>query len=267
MAKSVSKLLNTELARLKSALNYDPKTGEFVWRVRRRSYAGCVVPGDVAGSPAKDRDGGIHINIGVDGKTYKAHRLAWFFMTGKRPIGDIDHKDGVRTHNRWSNLRPATRGQNNHNRAKITASNVSGKTGVSWVAGRNQWMSRIVVDHKIIHLGMFSRDKLSDAVVARRSAELKYYGEYATKEISARVLSNAELKALPNAKPSARVNPRNVSGKTGVAWMEREQKWRSLIQVDRTPVCLGMFVKDKLADAIKARKAGELKYLGKYLLT
>jgi hypothetical protein len=265
MAKSVSKLLSAELARLKNALDYNQKTGEFIWRIRRNSYGGKIKIGSVAGTPALDRDGGTHISIGVYGKHYRAHRLVWFFMTGKWPEGDVDHKDGIRTHNWWKNLRPATRGQNNANRRKITSSNVSGKTGVSWVKERNQWMSRITVDHAIMHLGMFERDELDKAIAVRRAAELKYQGQYATEEISVRALPKSELKALPDAKLAPKLNTRNKSGKTGVAWLGREQKWRSSIKVEDRTFQLGVFPKDDLAGAIKARRAGELKHLGKYL--
>ena len=230
------------------------------------AYGGGVWPGDIAGT-VLDKDGGSHINIGIDGKTYRAHRLAWLFTKGEWPKGDIDHKDGVRTHNWWKNLRPATRGQNNINRHKTTAANTSGKTGVSWVKERNQWTARISVDCKIIHLGMFERDKLDDAITVRRAAELKYYGEYAPSESVIKPLSAKESKALVNAKQPPKIDVRNISGKTGVAWTTRHNQWQSKIVVKGRQIHLGFFAKDKLVDAIKARKAGELKYLGHYLKT
>ena len=259
------KLGTIELAHLRNVLKYNRKTGDFIWRVKRASYAGCVYPGDVAGAIALDKDGGSHINIGVDGKSYRAHRLAWFFVTGKWPKDDIDHKDGVRTHNWWKNLRPATRSQNNNNRHKLMPNNISGKTGVSWVKERNQWTARIVVNGKITHLGMFERDELDKAIAVRRAAELKYHGEYAPSGITVEKLSSKTLKSLVNIKQAPKLNTRNVSGKTGVAWLGREQKWRSSIKVGVRTFQLGVFPKDDLASAIKARRAGELKHLGKYL--
>ena len=200
MAKFVKKLLDVELAQFKDALDYNQKTGEFIWRIRRNSYGGKIKIGSIAGTPVLDRDGGAHISIGVRGKHYRAHHLAWAFMKGEWPKGDIDHKDGIRTHNWWKNLRPATRGQNNANRHKLHSNNVSGKTGVSWVARLNKWLSRINVDGKAIDLGWFARDELDKAIIARRTAELKYWGEYAPSEIVVKKLSPKTLKALVNAK-------------------------------------------------------------------
>ena len=40
----------------------------------------------------------------------------------------------------------------------------------------NYWRARITVENKEIHLGNF--DNFQDAIEARQSAELKYFGEY-----------------------------------------------------------------------------------------
>jgi len=37
-------------------------------------------------------------------------------MTGEWPQNTIDHRNGIRTDNRWANLRAATQSQNNQNR-------------------------------------------------------------------------------------------------------------------------------------------------------
>jgi hypothetical protein len=265
MAKSVKKLPGIELAQLKDALDYNQKTGEFVWRIRRNSYGGKIKIGSIAGTRVLDRDGGTHINIGVRGKHYRAHHLAWAFMKGEWPKGDIDHKDGVRTHNWWKNLRPATRGQNNANCHKLQPNNISGKTGVSWVARLNKWMSRIVVNGTVISLGLFARDELDKAIAARRAAELKYWGVYAPSEVVIKELSSKELKTLVNAKLPPKIDTRSVSGKTGVNWVSRECKWRVTIHVDGKSIYIGFWPRNELDKAIKARRAAELKYYGYYL--
>jgi hypothetical protein len=51
-------------------------------------------------------------------------------MTGDWPENDLDHKDTIRTSNVWTNLRPATRGQNRCN-TKAGKNNTLGIKGVT----------------------------------------------------------------------------------------------------------------------------------------
>ena len=71
--------------RLKEVLHYDPETGIFMWLVAPN---GRIRVGMEAGS---SHDG--YIGIKVDRILYKAHRLAWFYMTGEWPANDVDHWD------------------------------------------------------------------------------------------------------------------------------------------------------------------------------
>jgi hypothetical protein len=72
-------------------LHYEPETGVFV---RLVSKPKCPA-GSIAGVL---NDNGYWL-ISVDGAKYRAHRLAWLWMTGEWPAGEIDHRDGVR-HNK-----------------------------------------------------------------------------------------------------------------------------------------------------------------------
>ena len=94
---------------LRAVLDYDPKTGLFHWRIDRGGRKARI--GALAGS----FDATGYIQIMIDGKNYKAHRLAWLYVTGNWPIGDIDHLNGERANNRWSNLREATKSINQQN--------------------------------------------------------------------------------------------------------------------------------------------------------
>lgn len=102
--------------RLRLILTYQPESGCFLWNVESRSgFKQSVVnhlPGDEAGTPRKS-DGRIVIRI--DGRTYLRYRLAWLWMTGQWPTGEIDHADGDPANDRFANLREASRGLNQQN--------------------------------------------------------------------------------------------------------------------------------------------------------
>lgn len=164
------------LTQAKALLRYDPASGAFIWQVERTCRGGRVMPGDIAGTP---KDG--YIQIKVLGRQWRAHRLAWLYMTGALPPAgfEIDHINGQRSDNRWANLRQVTRSQNNYNLG-VSKRNVSGTKGVSWVAARNKWLARLKVEGRVVHLGEF--DLLSDAVAARKAGERAHHQEFARKD-------------------------------------------------------------------------------------
>ena len=107
---------------IRDFLRYDPKTGEFRWKVEnsRRAKAGSI-----AGHIAADSG---YIYIRLNGTLYRAHRLAWFFVHGEQP-NVIDHINHDRADNRIANLRNVDKSTNNFNR--------KGFYGVCWVKPRN----------------------------------------------------------------------------------------------------------------------------------
>jgi hypothetical protein len=92
---------------LRSLLRYNPTTGEFTWLASQYR----IKAGDVAGS--KRTDG--YIAIGVGGKLYKAHRLAFLYMEGEFPKDQVDHLNGIKIDNSWANLRKCTPIENMNN--------------------------------------------------------------------------------------------------------------------------------------------------------
>lgn len=150
--------------RLKDLLDYDSNTGLFTWRVYRARGAKI---GQTAGSYS---DTG-YIDIRVDGRLYRAHRLAWLYLHGYFPENDIDHIDRVKINNKASNLRVVSKSCNSRNTG-IRVTNTSGIKGVSWLNSRQRWYPQITVNGKPIYLGIF-KDK-TEAVIARWEAEKKY---------------------------------------------------------------------------------------------
>lgn len=155
-------------ARLKELLHYDPETGEFVWLVHRQ----CKRKGSQAGTTEAQ---GYRV-IKIDGKSYKAHRLVWLYMTGGWPQDEVDHENMDRVDNRLSNLRPATHSQNQAN-AKLQKNNKSGAKGVWWNEKRQRWRACIGHRGKIISLG--DHKNIDDAADAYENAATKIFGEYA----------------------------------------------------------------------------------------
>jgi hypothetical protein len=87
----------------------------------------------------------------------------------------VDHIDRNPKNNKRSNLRFATRSQNNTN-IKMRTDNNSGVTGVHWDKEKRKWVARINYDNKRVELGYF--DKLEDAKIVRLNAEKKYHKEF-----------------------------------------------------------------------------------------
>jgi len=152
---------------LKELLEYDPETGVWTWLVSRNGTKGI---GSVAGYIQQG-----YRRIKINGKDYRAARLAHLYMTGEWPENEIDHENRIKDDDRWENLRPATRLENNRNQG-IRKDNTSGHKGVYWHKQRKKWVAQIVVNRKKIHLGYF--DNLEEAVQCRKKAELKYFGEF-----------------------------------------------------------------------------------------
>lgn len=141
---------------LKTLLRYDLETGFFTWRASK----GRAAAGSIAGSPDKNQ----HILITIDGKRYAAHRLAWLYVTGKWPAGEIDHREG--RSNRWGNLRDVDHNINMQNlRAPMRRKNRSTPhLGVRRADNaRNPWQATIRVDGKFRSLGSYATPEQAHA--------------------------------------------------------------------------------------------------------
>lgn len=154
--------------RLKELLHYDPYTGRLTWLVDRKgpARAGCEAGCD---------NGQGYRRIYVDGKPYKGHRLAWFYMTGQWPR-EVDHINGDRSDNSWANLREVTRSQNKMN-FSVYRSNSSGYPGVSYYRRTGKWKAQIQKAGQKTFLGYHDTPEQAAAAYERAANEL--FGEYA----------------------------------------------------------------------------------------
>lgn len=142
-----------DLNRVREVLAYDKKTGVFTWNEKPKQWR--KGKSNVAGS--LNTNG--YLRIKVDGARYGAHRLAWFYVYGEWPKGDIDHIDGRRTNNAISNLRDVSRTVNMQNIKTAYTTNTSGMLGVMEKRGRWKAQIRVIGENK--YLGSFDTPELA----------------------------------------------------------------------------------------------------------
>ena len=97
---------------LRSLFDYNPETGEIIWKVSR----GNRKTGDRAGSTKSDGYRAISINHDGKPKNYQESRIVWGHYTGEDPgLMEVDHVNRVRDDNRICNLRLVTKRENGQN--------------------------------------------------------------------------------------------------------------------------------------------------------
>ena len=148
-------------------VRYDQETGAFWAITPRRGVRG--------GRPLGHVDANGYRRIGIKGRRYLAHRLAWLYVTGEWPALDVDHRNLLRDDNRWDNLRLATDSEN-HANTRAPKSNTSGLKGAHWNRFRGYWQSSITVQGRSLFLGRFETKEEAHAAYAAAAASI--YGEF-----------------------------------------------------------------------------------------
>jgi hypothetical protein len=156
------------LDRLRELLHYNPETGVFTRKTGSRAFK----VGEEAGYVNTDG----YRRLMIEWKRYQAHRLAWLYMTGDWPTKEIDHINGDKSDNRFSNLRQASSAENSRN-VKRHVDNASGFKGICFHKYSGRWMARIKTDGKCKSLGYFGTPE--EAHTAYRDAALKLHREFA----------------------------------------------------------------------------------------
>ena len=157
---------------LRRVLIYDPFTGLWKWREggKGRPLEPDWWPGTLGGKPGRQ-----YYAIGIGRWPRYAHRLAFLYMTGEWPKQEIDHVDGDRTNNRWSNLREADHSQNKYNTG-LRGHNTTGFRGVYFRKNEGKWHARIKVGDRRVSLGLFSSPE--EASIAYEAAAQEHFGDY-----------------------------------------------------------------------------------------
>ena len=160
--------------RLKELVHYNPDTGVFTHRDHSRLFGkDAARKRERAGTLHPSGSGKMYLRVGLDGKFYTLHRLAWFYMTGEWPK-EIDHVNCDATDNRWANLRECEHIHNTWNR-KTPKTNTSGVKGVNMNA-KGKWTARIGYRGQRFFLGQ--HDTLEQAKKAREDAAKRLHGEF-----------------------------------------------------------------------------------------
>ena len=142
--------------RLRVLLRYVLETGVFTWRVRRG-------PSAKIGAPAGYLHSSGYVYIGIGGRDYRAHRLAWLYVTGDWPADQIDHINGTRADNRFANLRELNQSLNMQNQRRPRSDNASGFLGVCWNKAHGLWRAQIHTNGKQCFIGHFDTAEAAHA--------------------------------------------------------------------------------------------------------
>lgn len=151
--------------RLRELFTYSEDSGVFSRRVAKdgRFHIGQQV--------GTRKDNG-YLHFSIDGRKYMAHRLAWLYVHGEWPVGDIDHIDGNRANNRIGNLRAVSRAVNLQNlRAPKSHNKSTGLLG-AYRHESGRFTSRIKVSGRDKYLGLFDTAEQAHAAYLAAKREM-----------------------------------------------------------------------------------------------
>jgi hypothetical protein len=147
---------------------FEYRDGDLFWKVKPSRP---VKIGDKAGAFGA----GDYLQVGINNKQYKLHRIIFVMHHGYLPEY-IDHIDTNRTNNRIENLRACNRQENSHN-SKTPVSNTSGMKHVRWRKQRQKWEVKLRMNKKSIYFGSYHDLELAELVAIE--ARNKYHGDFA----------------------------------------------------------------------------------------
>jgi hypothetical protein len=158
---------------------FEYKDGALYWKERPRSDFNTDLAfkqwnpkhaGNRAGCSS-----GHYVTVAINKKHYALARVIFLMHYGYLPE-IVDHADCNPKNNDISNLRAATKAENQRN-AGMYAHNTSGVKGVVWSKACQKWIARIKVMGKTKHLGTFESKELASEFV--QLARETFHGKFA----------------------------------------------------------------------------------------
>lgn len=150
-------------ARVREILHYNPETGEFTTvgaktHRRRVGFNSCG-----------------YQRLWIQGKNYRAHRIAWLYMTGNWP-SVIDHINGDGCDNRWVNLRDVSVAVNNQNVHGARHDSNSGLLGVSKSrSGKFTAVIKATLAGRVVQLYLGAYEAAEDAAAVYLDAKRRLH--------------------------------------------------------------------------------------------
>lgn len=129
---------------VREVLDYDPLTGVMRWRISDRYRRRDQMAGR--------RTAKGYLVVSFRNYKFLVHRIAFLIMTGAMP-DVVDHINGIKTDNRWCNLRPSSAAENAQNQRNAKRINKVGLIGVR--RRGSQFVADIGAGGRHLHLGTF----------------------------------------------------------------------------------------------------------------
>lgn len=158
---------------LRELFTFDAETGRLFWKVASKHNPSRL--GLEAGSPRKGRGGKFYWVIKINGRAMRRGRIVFAITQGRWPSPCVDHADGNSLNDRPSNLREATRQQNNWN---IKARKKKSSLPMGVAKNRcGRFAAQIGFCGRRMTIGTFSTEQ--EASEAYRAKRKELFGEFA----------------------------------------------------------------------------------------
>ena len=143
-------------------MTYEPSTG-YIYNNLRPNI------------PLQAINSGGYVTVKVFNSCYVAHRLAFLYMTGEFPAGEVDHINGIRSDNRWCNLRIASKSDNRCN-IKAHSNNKLGIKGIHFNKLERKYKTQVRKQGYKTITGTF--ETLEEAIAFVQDSRAKLHKEF-----------------------------------------------------------------------------------------